>query len=72
MTSWVPCPTYGCQNARRADEAVCGACSIKIQNEIGRERARWDIYANEGIRQLEHYLACWAAFDAWLAVHPPV
>ena len=68
----LPCKTPGCENVRRPEEDVCGACAIKIANAMRREEARWTIYAYAGIRQLERYLEGWAAFDQWLIRHPPV
>ena len=56
---------------RRADQSVCGACAIRAANEQRREDARWTLYAYEGIRQAEKYLARWAAFDAWCVNHQP-
>lgn len=72
--SAVPCPTEGCQNTMLPTQKVCGACAIRIHNEMEREKARWDLYANNGIHQLEEYLGKWAAFAVWeiSRFHPPV
>lgn len=59
----VPCPGYGCQNTMRPDQKVCGACQIRIANEMRREEARSTLYIREGIQALGRYLEKWAAFE---------
>lgn len=65
-----PCP--GCGRPIGYLSQMCGDCASAEAHANAQHEAAISLWVNNGIRELEHYLAGWAAFADWLILHPPV
>ncbi len=55
-----PCEGHGCTTQIPMSDSLCGACAMRAANEESERRT----YAEEGLRELEHYLGRWAESEA--------